>query len=48
MVDYLTTVRLVDPANSNNELDLPVGERLAAALLAKQALAQPYWSDVVG
>ena len=47
MVDYLTTVRLVDPANSNNELELPAGERLAAALLAKQALAQPYWSNVV-
>lgn len=48
MVDYLTTVRLVDPANSNNELDPSAGERLAASLLAKQALGQPYWSNVVG
>ncbi|WP_242392118.1 nucleotidyltransferase domain-containing protein [Anaeromyxobacter oryzisoli] len=47
IVSDVQSMRFVDPANSNNELDISLSERSALYSQAVQALNAPYWGDIV-
>lgn len=45
--DYAGSMRLVDPANSNNCIDMSTSERYLLAAQAKASRGQKNWEDVV-
>jgi hypothetical protein len=47
IVGNLQSSRLVDPANSNNEIEMSYGDRAAAVSKAAQSLSAPYWENIV-
>ena len=44
--DEIQSIRLVDPANSNNEIEMSNSARLTLRDAANGAIAAKYWSDV--
>ena len=47
--DNISSLRVVDPANSNNILsdDLTAEEKRIISVQAKNSLAEPYWSQII-
>jgi hypothetical protein len=47
LVEHFHGTRLVDPANSNNVVEMSFGSRAAVVSKAAQSLTAPYWGNVV-
>jgi hypothetical protein len=47
MAKRLTTVRLEDPVNTNNVLDITLHDRNSAAETASQSLGAQYWKQII-
>lgn len=45
--DNISTVRLVDPANTNNVIDVPQGTRAALKIAAARCLGASNWSQII-